>query len=81
MRQDGLAWDKCDEEAETWETSLHKAQVYRDIGKFIHKHRPGDGEPVELHHPIRGGYNVCYRLEYKDGSSAALRIPRKGIYL
>ncbi|KAF9769361.1 hypothetical protein IL306_013230 [Fusarium sp. DS 682] len=77
MRQDDLAWEKGDKEAETWERSLLKAQVYRDISSFINKHRPG--EPVELHSPIRGGYNIFYRLEYKDGSSAALRIPCKGI--
>ncbi|KAH9883479.1 hypothetical protein F4778DRAFT_788550 [Xylariomycetidae sp. FL2044] len=39
--------------------------------------RPGD--PVELHLPIRGGNNIIFRLEYKVGSSAALRIPCKGI--
>lgn len=37
------------------------------------------GEVVELHKPIMGGYNIHYRLEYKDGSSAALRIPCKGM--
>ena len=77
MRQDDLAWEKGDEEAETWERSLLKAQVYRDIVSFINNYRPG--EPVELYSPIRGGYNIFYRLEYKDGSSAALRIPCKGI--
>jgi hypothetical protein len=79
MRQDDLAWEKGDQEVETWERSLLKAQVYRDIASFIHKHRPGD--PVELHSPIRGGYNIFFRLEYKDGSSAALRIPCKGTYI
>ncbi|KAK0391426.1 hypothetical protein NLU13_0926 [Sarocladium strictum] len=77
MRQDDLAWEKGDKEAEMWERTLLKAQVYRDIGRFINQHRPG--EPVELHKPIRGGYNIFFRLEYKDGSSAALRIPCKGI--
>lgn len=77
MRQDDLAWEKGEEEAETWEKSLLKAQVYREVATFISKYRPG--KPVELHNPIRGGYNILYRLEYEDGSSAALRIPRKGI--
>jgi hypothetical protein len=77
MRQDDLAWEKSDEEAETWERSLLKAQVYRDVGRFINKYR--HGVPVELHRPIRGGYNIFYRLDYKDGSSAALRIPIKGM--
>ena len=52
MRQDDLAWEKGGKEAETWERSLLKAPVYRDIGSFINQHRPGD--PLELHSPIRG---------------------------
>lgn len=75
MRQDDLAWEEGDEEAETWEKSLLKAQVYRNIASYIAKYRPG--EAVEHHSPLRGGSNIFYRLEYKDGSSAALRIPCK----
>ena len=33
---------------------------------------------MELHSPIRGGYNIFYRLEYKDGSSAASPRGRRG---
>lgn len=77
MDKDDLAWQRNDEEAESWERSLNKANVYRKIAGLINKYRPG--EAVELHRPIRGGYNIFYRLEYKDGSSAAMRIPCKGI--
>ncbi|CAJ0546708.1 Ff.00g013350.m01.CDS01 [Fusarium sp. VM40] len=74
---DDLAWEKDDREAEAWERSLLKEQVCRDVGSFINKYRPV--EPVELHSPSGGGYNIFYRLEYKDGSSAALKIPCKGL--
>ncbi|KND88441.1 hypothetical protein TOPH_07035 [Tolypocladium ophioglossoides CBS 100239] len=77
MDKDDLAWQKSDEEVESWERSLHNAETYRTIANLIMKYRPG--EAVELHRPIRGGYNIFYRLEYKDGSSAAMRIPCKGI--
>ncbi|KAI1128633.1 phosphotransferase family protein [Nemania abortiva] len=77
MSRDDLAWEENDNEADSWERSLHKKDLYLAIASFIKKHRPGDA--VELHKPIRGGYNIFYRLEYKDGSSAALRIPCKGI--
>ncbi|KAI1800111.1 kinase-like domain-containing protein [Daldinia bambusicola] len=77
MDKDDLAWEKSDEEVEAWERSLNKAHIYREIANLIIKYRPG--EAVELHQPIRGGYNIFYRLEYKDGSSAAMRIPCKGI--
>lgn len=76
MDKDDLAWEKSDEEVETWERSLHKAEIYHAIANLIKEHRPGDA--VELHRPIRGGYNVFYRLGYKDGSSVGMRIPYKG---
>ncbi|KJZ71953.1 hypothetical protein HIM_08633 [Hirsutella minnesotensis 3608] len=77
MDKDDLAWEKSDERVENWERSLHDAETYRGIANLIIKYRPG--EPVELHRPIRGGYNLLFRLEFKDGSSAAMRIPCKGI--
>lgn len=76
MDRDDLAWEQNDETSDAWERSLHDAQTYRDIAAVILKYRPG--EAVELHRPTRGGYNIVYRLEYEDGSSAAMRIPYKG---
>ncbi|OTB14949.1 hypothetical protein K445DRAFT_61757 [Daldinia sp. EC12] len=77
MDKDDLAWEKSDQDVEAWERSLNKAHICRGIASLINKYRPG--EAVELHKPIRGGYNAFYRLEYKDGSSAAMRIPCEGI--
>jgi hypothetical protein len=78
MDKDDLAWMKSDDEVESWEESLHKAELYRAIADLILKHNPG--KAVRLHTPIRGGYNVFYQLEYSDGSSAAMRIPCKGTW-
>lgn len=75
--KDDLAWEKSDEAFDEWEATIHNKPTYHAIADFILKHRPG--EVVELHKPIMGGYNIHYRLEYKDGSSAALRIPCKGV--
>ncbi|KAI0118226.1 phosphotransferase family protein [Nemania sp. FL0031] len=75
MLKDDLVWEQNDKESEAWESSLRGAELHHAIINFIKKHRPG--EVVQLHRPIGGSYNVCYRLEYKDGSSAAMRIPRK----
>ncbi|KAK2597439.1 hypothetical protein QQS21_005987 [Conoideocrella luteorostrata] len=75
MDKDDLAWEKSDEEVESWERSLRNSGIHRSIGNLIIKYKPG--EAVKLHSPIRGGYNVVYRLEYSDGTSAALRIPCK----
>lgn len=76
MDMDELAWEQSDKMTDEWERSLHKAAIYREVANFICKHRPG--KAVELHRPIRGGFNVFYRLEYADGSSAALRIALPG---
>ncbi|RYC59717.1 hypothetical protein CHU98_g6504 [Xylaria longipes] len=77
MARDDLAWEENDKETDTWERSLHKMELYRAIVNFIQKYRPG--EAVELHRQIRGGYNIFYGLEHKDGSSAAMRIPSKAM--
>ncbi|KAF0634887.1 hypothetical protein FPSE5266_08300 [Fusarium pseudograminearum] len=79
MPWDDLAWEQSDARADAWERSQLNADDFRAVGNFINKHKPG--KAVELHKPIRGGYNVCYRLDYEDGSSVALRIPidRPGI--
>ncbi|KAM0280710.1 hypothetical protein ACHAQH_003880 [Verticillium albo-atrum] len=74
--KDDLSWEMSDKIFDKWEATIHTAAVYRAVGNFILKHRPG--KAVELHKPIKGGYNVIYRLEYKDGSSVALRVPQKG---
>lgn len=75
--KDDLAWEKSDVAFDEWEATIHNKATYHAITDFILKHVPG--EVVELHKPIMGGYNIHYRLEYKDGSSAALRIPCKGM--
>ncbi|KAI0457333.1 phosphotransferase family protein [Xylaria acuta] len=71
MPRDDLAWEENDKETDTWERSLHKAGLYRAIANLIKKYRPS--EAVELIGRSEG-YNIFYRSEYKDGSSAAMRI-------
>ncbi|KAI2778491.1 hypothetical protein F4815DRAFT_501255 [Daldinia loculata] len=77
MEKDDLAWEKSDQDIEAWERSLNKSHIYRGIASLINKYRPG--EAVELHKPIRGGYNAFYRLEYKDGSSAGVKFPEEKV--
>ncbi|CRK33088.1 hypothetical protein BN1723_016894 [Verticillium longisporum] len=75
--KDDLAWEKSDEAFDKWEANIHNRTMYHAIADFILEYKSGD--VVELHKPIMGGYNILYRLEYKDGSSVALRVPCKGI--
>lgn len=76
MTKDDLVWEQLEEVSEEWEKSIHTSDTYRAIAKLILKYR--DGKPKELHLGVKGGYNVVYRLEYADGSSAVLRMPIRG---
>ncbi|KAM3484423.1 hypothetical protein MY8738_002275 [Beauveria namnaoensis] len=78
MDRDDLAWENSDKEVESWERSLHNAETYRAVARLILRYRPGEAK--ELHTPIQGGYNIAFRLQFKDGSSALMRIPRKGSF-
>lgn len=75
--EDDLAWETTDNAFDSWKAMLHDRSMYLAIADFILKHRKG--EAVQLHTPIKGGFNILWRLEYKDGSSAALRVPAKGM--
>jgi hypothetical protein len=75
--EDDLAWEITDNAFDDWVATLHNKAMYHAIADFILKHKPG--KPVELHRPIMGGFNITWRLEYKDGTSTALRVPAKSI--
>ncbi|KAI0837383.1 kinase-like domain-containing protein [Hypoxylon sp. FL0890] len=75
--KDDLVWEKIEEVSNEWEKTIHKSESYHAIANLILKYR--EGKPKELHLGIRGGYNVVYRLEYADGSSAILKMPIKGV--
>ncbi|KFA55689.1 hypothetical protein S40293_05275 [Stachybotrys chartarum IBT 40293] len=75
--RDDLVWERLDQTTEEWCASLGSREVYRAIGDFILKHRKG--EPEMMHPAMKGGYNIAFRMEYKDGSSVVLRVPIKGL--
>ena len=77
MSKDDDVWEKLDEVSEEWEESLRTEKMIRAIGGLILKYREGEAEL--MHSVIKGGYNLVYRLEYKDGSSVIMKIPIKGI--
>ncbi len=56
--------------------SQHKAAVFRAICAFILEHCPA--EAVELHRPIRGGYNAVYRLAYTARVGGGVRAGQGG---
>ncbi|KAI1171486.1 phosphotransferase family protein [Nemania sp. FL0916] len=75
--KDDLIWEKLDEATDEWDISTRTNETYNAVAELILKYKAGQAEVI--HPPIKGGYNVVYRLEYKDGSSAIMRIPIKGI--
>ncbi|KAI1460743.1 phosphotransferase family protein [Annulohypoxylon moriforme] len=74
--KDDIVWRKLEEFSDQWNKSLHNADLYRAVARLILKYKDGDG--VELK-KWKGGYNVVYRLEYKDGSSVMMRVPMKDL--
>lgn len=54
----------------TWESTR---DAYRALGKFILKFT--EGKPEQIRPPVKGGYNVVLRLEYKDVTSVIMRVP------
>ncbi|KAI1136930.1 phosphotransferase family protein [Hypoxylon sp. FL0543] len=77
MDKDDVVWEKLDENTGEWVKSIRSRDVLRAVGNFILKYKEGPAE--QMHPVIRGGYNIVYRLEYKDGSSVIMKIPIKGV--
>lgn len=77
MERDDLVWQKLDEDTDQWDKLVRTNEVCRAVGKFILKYK--DGQPEVMYPPVRGAYNIVYRLKYKDGSSAIMRIPIKSV--
>ncbi|KAB5576254.1 phosphotransferase family protein [Coniochaeta sp. 2T2.1] len=76
MGKDDLVWEKLDEATDKWVASIRTKETYRAVGSLILKHKNGQAE--RMHPAVKGGYNVVYRLEYKDGTSAIMRVPIRG---
>ncbi|KAI3320248.1 hypothetical protein HD806DRAFT_524914 [Xylariaceae sp. AK1471] len=66
---------QLEEETLAWGKSVQEVDLCRAIAKFTLQYRPG--KAVELHKPIRGGYNILYRPKYEDGTLADMRMPCK----
>ncbi|KAH7313819.1 phosphotransferase family protein [Stachybotrys elegans] len=75
--RDDLVWERLDKTTEEWCASLGSRDVYRAVGDFILQHKKG--QPEMMHLAMKGGYNIAFRMAYKDGSSAVLRVPIKGL--
>ncbi|KAH7018468.1 phosphotransferase family protein [Microdochium trichocladiopsis] len=66
-------WEANEAKKEAWLNSMANNDVHQAVGRLILKYHPGD--PEELVTPRGGSYNLVYRLRYKDGTTAALRVP------
>ncbi|KAI9841099.1 MAG: hypothetical protein M1837_001003 [Sclerophora amabilis] len=77
MSFDDAAWERSDEIFDAWKRKLHQEDTLRAIGTLIIKHR--GGVPEELCPPMRGAFNVCIRMKFKDGGSALIRFPCPGV--
>lgn len=72
-----LAADIPNLDTDKWDKSIRTNNVYGAVGKLILKYK--DSQPELMHPAVRGAYNTAYPLKYKDGSSAVMRVPIKGM--
>lgn len=77
MDKDDLAWEKLDEATDKWVASIRTKETYRAVGNLIPKYK--NGQAGLMHPAAKGGYNIVYRLEYKDGTSVIMRVPIRGM--
>lgn len=60
---------------EDWIDFALKSDNLVELADFVYQYLPGHGFPKTLHDPIRGSYNMNWRLEFDDGFSALIHIP------
>lgn len=77
MKFDDLAWDRSDDVAKAWKDALFDEKVFREIGRFIIKHRGGPAEV--LFSQLKGSFNLMFRMKFMDGGSAIIRFPIPGV--
>lgn len=78
MDKDDLRWEKIENASDEWHESIRvNEEVHKAVGNFILTFKDA---PVEcIHASVKGGYNVVFQMEFKDGSSIIMRIPMKGM--
>lgn len=73
---DSLLLNRSEVLSEAWllDFATKEENQYK-LGEFAARYRPGHGTPKIFHSPIRGSYNVNWRMEFDDGFSTLIHIP------
>lgn len=72
---DSLFSNRSAELADAWLKFALNKDNQRRLVDFVHSYRPGSAAPKVFHDPIRGSYNINWRLEYEDGFSVMVHVP------
>ncbi|KAJ3482728.1 hypothetical protein NLG97_g7489 [Lecanicillium saksenae] len=72
---DDVAFEASDCTEREWRKLMVRESTLRVIGNFIVEHR-GGGIPVELMILKAGSYNAQFRMSFRDGGSAVIRLPK-----
>lgn len=67
--------NRNEELADEWLKFALKADNERELVDFVRFCRPGFSLPKKIYNPIRGSYNINWRLEFEDGFSVMIRVP------
>ncbi|KAM7183340.1 phosphotransferase family protein [Rhypophila sp. PSN 637] len=79
MPKDDQVLDSRNKAVEEWINYARSDEVCQKVCNFIISLRCKDGRAKKMHHVIKGGYNLVYRLEYEDGHSVVMRVPIKAL--
>ncbi|KAJ0116685.1 phosphotransferase [Diaporthe amygdali] len=72
---DSLFNNRNEELADEWVKFAINRDNQAKLIEFVRKYRPGSAQPKMLYIPVRGSYNINWRLEFDDGLSTMIHIP------
>lgn len=84
LTKDDVVWEKLEIDTDRWAHDASTEEVRDAVRDFIDASvgqtlKSCKSEKIQYMDAIRGGYNMVYRLRYKDKSSLVMKVPIQGI--
>jgi aminoglycoside phosphotransferase (APT) family kinase protein len=77
MHYDDVAWEKSEAISDEWVRQFLEPETLQQVGNFLLRyHRPGDASVFTF--LGKGAYNISFKMEYKNASTAVIRFPQPG---
>lgn len=75
MFVDSLVFNRHEQLVDEWLVAAKDPRNMTKLVELVRTYRPGKSPPKRLHVPIRGSYNVNWRLDFEDGLSVMIHVP------